>query len=101
MKTFADLQFKPNPTAVIGGIQACMTFDNGYSVSVIRNAYSYGGRDNLYELAMMNADYSKIIYCDIVNYDVCGYLKPKDVTELMIKIQRVKPNAYPKDDKGE
>ena len=31
-------------------------FDNGYGVSIIRNQYSYGGKDGLFEMAILIGD---------------------------------------------
>jgi len=93
MKTFADLKFEPNLKGFVGGIKALMTFDNGYGVSVIQNEFSHGGDKGLYELAMTSIN-GDIIYCEITNNDVCGYLTPDDVTRLMIKIQKIDHRAY-------
>lgn len=41
-KTFKDLVFEPSE-APLNGIRATIDFDNGYGVSVIKNAFSYGG----------------------------------------------------------
>lgn len=98
MKTFNDLQFEANPKYGVGGIKALMVFDNGYGVSVIRNAYSYGGDEGLYELAVMDKTLTEFIECDITRGDVLGYLEPDDVSEIMRKIQEAKPGELEDDD---
>ena len=50
MITFKDLDFHPMQTEL--GIQARTYFSNGYGVSVIRSPFSYGGNQELYELAI-------------------------------------------------
>jgi hypothetical protein len=70
MRTFKDLVFKQHPSA--DGIIARITFDNGYGASVVRHEYSYGGKDGLYELAVLdkNGDlcYDTPITDDAVSY---------------------------------
>jgi hypothetical protein len=43
-------------------------YENGYGVSVVCNEYSYGGREGLYELAILKGDkdHSEICYVKIV-----------------------------------
>lgn len=78
---FKDLQFIKNGPAE----QARHDFQNGYGVSVIRGPYTYGGRDGLYELAVMvNGD---LFYDSGITEDVIGYLTPDGVTRLLGKIE--------------
>lgn len=85
MKTFKDLVFKPH--AVSSGIIARVQFPNGYGVSVVKTEYSYGGKDGLFELAVL---YNDEIHYDnpVANGDVVGYLRPEDVTDAMLVIQK-------------
>jgi hypothetical protein len=85
---FEDLEFEADD---MNGIRAFMLFDNNYGVSVIRNPYSYGGRDGLYELVVvhMSPDMSesKLDYDNpVANGDVRGHLTPEDVTQLMEEV---------------
>ena len=84
MKTFKDLNFEPYPG---GGEMAREHFDNGYGASVVRHAYSYGGRIGLYELAVLKD--GSICYDTPITSDVIGYLRPEDVTDVMEKIQKL------------
>ena len=86
MKTFKDLQFKQHPSA--DGIISRIVFENGYGASVVRHEYSYGGKDGLYELAVLDSN-GELIYDTPVTSDVIGYLRPEDVTEVMAKIQQL------------
>ena len=87
MKTFKDLEFGEHPSH-IGGVQARITFENGYGASVVKTPYSYGGKDGLYELAVLGTD-GHLTYDTPVTSDVIGYLRDIDVTEVMEKIQQL------------
>ena len=58
MKTFNDLNFQSHPQAEDLGVQARMTFDNGYAISVVGNTeggdFFYGDHPNTYEVAVFN-----------------------------------------------
>jgi len=86
MKTFKDLEFKEHP--INDGVVSRIVFENGYGASVVRHEYSYGGKDGLYELAVLNND-GDLTYDTPITNDVLGYLSDKDVTEVLIKIQQL------------
>ena len=87
MKTFKDLEFVEHPSH-IGGVQARITFDNGYGASVVSSPYTYGGDKGLYELAVLDNS-GELTYATSVTDDVIGYLRPEDVTDVMTKIQQL------------
>ena len=87
MKTFNDIEFKPNPMGADFGIVSRTQFDNGYEASVVRSEYTYGGKDGLYELAVFKD--GEICYDTPITDDVIGYLRPEDVTDVMAKIQQL------------
>ena len=87
MKTFKDLEFVSHPSH-IGGVQARITFDNGYGASVVKTPYSYGGDKGLYELAVLGTD-GHLTYDTPITNDVIGYLRDIDVTDVMEKIQQL------------
>lgn len=82
--TFDSLEFRDKPDAS-RGIQAILDFDNGYSASVIKGPYTYGGDEGLYELAVLHG--GSIVYDTPVTNDVEGYLTPEKVTELLQQIE--------------
>jgi hypothetical protein len=86
MKIFKDLEFIQHPSA--DGIVARIHFDNGYGASVVRHEYSYGGNKGLYELAVLDSN-SNLTYDTPITDDVIGWLRPEDVTEVLIKIQQI------------
>lgn len=85
MKTFEDLEFKDHPN-VMGGVRAKIHFANGFGASVVKTPYSYGGRNGLYELAVLDKD-GQLLYDTPVTSDVLGYLTPEEVTEYMKQVQ--------------
>ena len=87
MKTFSDLEFKQHPT--IDGIQARIHFENGYGASVVKHEWSYGGKDGLYEIAVLDLD-NQLTYETSVTDDVIGYLTEDDVTEVLKQIQELR-----------
>ena len=87
MKEFKDLEFKDLPD--YRGIQCRIHFENGFGASVIRHEHTYGGKDGLYELAVLDAD-GEIHYDNVVaNGDVRGYLTEDSVTTLLAEIQNL------------
>ena len=84
MKEFKDLEFKDLPD--YRGIQCRIQFENGFGASVIRHEHTYGGKDGLYELAVLDSE-GEITYDTPVTDDVVGYLNEEGVTELLKEIQ--------------
>jgi hypothetical protein len=84
MKTFKDLEF--NSFDHGDGVQAKIMFENGFGASVIKSSFSYGGKNGLYELAVLDTD-GEITYETDVTDDVIGFLTPEKVTETMAFIQ--------------
>jgi hypothetical protein len=86
MKVFEDLEFRMIPSKD-GGIHATMDFENGFGVSVVQSPYTYGGDKGLYELAVIKD--GDIHYDNpVAKGDVVGYLRPEDVTDAMLVIQK-------------
>jgi hypothetical protein len=86
MKTFNDLEFKDDKQRGLSA--ARIIFDNGYGASVVKGEHTYGGRDGLYELAVLDSN-GKLTYETPVTDDVEGYLTEDEVTKLMEQIQNL------------
>ena len=86
MKTFNDLDFNPMEMGL--GTIARINFDNGYGASVVKSMYSYGGNQELYELAIIKNN--DICYDTPITDDVIGYLTENDVTKYLSQIQELK-----------
>ena len=81
--TFGDLDF--GSRSGVSGIQARVTFDNGYGASVIRGHGTYGESDGLYELAVVKGE--QLCYDTPVTSDVEGYCTPEMITALLEQIE--------------
>jgi hypothetical protein len=86
MIIFNDLVFKDDKQRGLSA--ARVIFDNGYGASVVKGEHTYGGREGLYELAVLGQD-GKLTYETPVTDDVEGYLSEDDVTILMKQIQNL------------
>lgn len=67
------------------GYQWTFAFDNGYSASVVRGEYTYGGSEGLWELAVKGRD-GHIDYDTPITDDVLGYLDEAAVVEILEQI---------------
>ena len=88
MKKFEDLDFIKLDDGFMKGVQCRMMFENGYGVSVVSHTYSYGGKDGLFEIAVLDKK-GELTYKTPVTNDVIGYLKPEEVTEIMEHVQKL------------
>ena len=89
MKKFEDLEFDQlNDAPYMVGKKSRMHFENGYGVSVVSHSYSYGGRDGLYEVAVLDSN-DELTYDTPVTNDVIGYLTEEDVSNVMKQVQEL------------
>lgn len=88
MKTFKDLEFEQMSDTFYNGVRTRIHFENGFGASIVKHNYSYGGKEGLYELAVL---YQNEIHYDnpVADGDVRGYLTEEDVTELLNQIQKL------------
>ena len=88
MKKFEDLEFDKLTDPFMSGVRSRMMFENGFGVSVVSHTYSYGGKDGLFEVAVLDKD-GDLTYNTPVTNDVIGYLNPDEVTEIMEEVQNL------------
>jgi hypothetical protein len=89
MKTFNDLNFEQiNDAPFMVGKKTRMSFDNGYGVSVVSHTYSYGGKDGLYEIAVLDSK-GELTYETPITNDVIGYLTEEEVSDIMKQVQEL------------
>ena len=87
--TVTGLKYQPiEANAMHGGGQLLFRFDNGYGASVIRHNFSYGGREGLFELAVIKfycEDWS-LCYDTPITDDVLGRLTGQEVLQTLDQI---------------
>lgn len=74
------------------GIQKIYRFDNGFGASVIKSQFSYGGDENMWELAVIafNSDDPtefELTYETPITNDVIGNLSDEEVEEKLTEIK--------------
>jgi tRNA pseudouridine38-40 synthase len=89
MKTFKDLEFEFINDGFLVGKKARIHFDNGFGASVVSHTYSYGGKNGLYELAVLNSTGDLVYDNPVADGDVRGYLTEENVSEILISIQEL------------
>lgn len=67
---YDDVDWQPHPN--MAGIRGTVHFANGYSASIVRGAFSYGGDKGLWEIAVLAN--GGLVYDTPVTDDVLGYL---------------------------
>lgn len=75
----------------IPGIQARIKFPNGYGASVIQNEISYGNREGLFEIAVLDHN-GDLCYTTPITSDVIGFLTPERVTNVLARIKALPTN---------
>ena len=80
-------QMKPN------GIQRIYKFKNGYGASVVMHDYSYGGKNGLWELAVLDSD-DNLCYHTPVTQDVIGYLNDTQLQSYLKEISELNGSIY-------
>jgi len=72
---------------VYDGIQKVYSFPNGYGASVVKHSYSYGGKDNKWELAVLKD--GDLCYDTDITSDVLGYLNDPEVDSYLRQIEKL------------
>jgi hypothetical protein len=81
MKNFKQLPSNP----CNDGIQYIYKAENGYGASIVRHQWSYGGKQGLWEVAVLGPD-GDICYSTPITSDVVGHLTDKEVNKLLEQI---------------
>lgn len=73
------------------GTQVVIFFPNGYGASIIKNPYSYGGDEGLFEIAIIkgNRDNWELCYDTPITNDVLGYLTSEDINKYLKQIEKL------------
>jgi hypothetical protein len=82
-----------------GGIQYVAVFENGYGASIVQHSFSYGAKQNKWELAVINNiqgnpfddDFGfDLCYSTHITDDVMGHLLEEEVNDILVKIKQIK-----------
>ena len=90
MIKFDELEFKE--LSDMGGVYCRIMFENGFGASIVKHEYSYGGKDGLYEIAVLDDIEGGPIYYTSVTDDVLGHLSESDVETHLNEIKNLEPN---------
>ena len=71
-----------------GHYQKQYYYSNGYGASVVWNSGSYGAKEGLFEVAVLDSDGS-IVYDTPVTSDVCGFLNFGQVADVLQQIRNL------------
>ena len=83
MKTFNNLKFKPHKVG-LGGVQALMKLNNGYSISVVGGRRGlYGDGVNTFEVAIFDRQDEMIMLRE--DDQVLGWMTKDEVTKIIQK----------------
>lgn len=69
------------------GLALEFAFENGYGASVIKGPHTYGGKNGLWELAVLKG--SSLCYTTHITDDVLGHLSWEDVENTLDEIQKL------------
>lgn len=74
-----------------GGPHKVYKFPNNYGASVIKNEWSYGGKDGLWEVGVIffDGDDYELTYSTPITSDVLGYLTDEEVENALEKIKNL------------
>ena len=84
--TFQELEFQLHPMGM--GKQCIVQYSNGYGASIVQGPHTYGGKDDLYELAVLGKD-GEITYDTPITNDVLGYLSEAEVEKTLLNIKNL------------
>lgn len=86
MNKFDLLTFKD--TEIPKGICATVEFPNGWGASIIQNEVSYGGKSNLFEIAVLDSNKNITSQTDITD-DVVGWCDEDDIDRILSAISKL------------
>lgn len=88
-----ETKFKQLPNNQLhDGIQYIARFENNYGASIVKHSFSYGGKNGLYELAVISfKDDGKfdLCYSTPITSDVLGYLNECEIDALLKEIEEL------------
>ena len=74
---------------ILNGVGYEYQFDNGYGASVVKHDSSYGGKQGLYEIAVLDST-GDLCYSTPITDDVVGYAGKTTVYETLDRIKSLR-----------
>lgn len=84
-----SIVMKQSPHKCGNGIQRIYTFASGIKLSAVKTDFSYGGKDNLWEIAVFDADrnfMTQEIWTDLDD-DVIGYVTDEQLRDYLNDVE--------------
>lgn len=72
---------------MFAGYSKVVSFDNGYAASIVSSDLSYGGKNGLFEVAVLYN--GKIVYDTPITNDVVGFCDFEDVDQVLKNIKQL------------
>lgn len=72
----------------LGGLYYYAEFENGYGIDIIKHNGSYGGDEDLFEIAVMKD--GDVCYDTSITDDVVGWLTSEEVMSYVFKVKELK-----------
>lgn len=85
-------EFLLNTDYINNGVQHRYKFKNNYGTSVVKHDFSYGGKNGLWELAVLDFTVDKsgeITYHTPITQDVIGHLAWNNVESILQEIKEL------------
>ena len=71
---------------ILNGVGYVYQFENGYGASVVKHDSSYGGKQGLYEIAVLDST-GDLCYSTPITDDVIGYATEDKVLDTLHRIR--------------
>lgn len=88
MHILKEYQVKTTNLSVMRGVQYIYKFPNGYGASVIKGEHTYGGKQGLWEIAVLDQA-GELCYTTSVTNDVIGHLNDPEVHRVLLQIKEL------------
>lgn len=87
MKPIIDIKIQ----TIHDGVQTIVFFENNYGASIVKNRFSYGNNEGLFEIAVLkgNMEFWDICYDTPITDDVLGYQTSEDINNVLEKISKL------------
>ena len=79
-------EYLTEPNYIYNGVQHRYAFPNGYGASVIKHDYSYGGKNGLWELAVLD-NMGQVDSTTQITNDVIGHLTWERVEKYLERVK--------------